>query len=399
MRFLKAYKFRLYPTQEQESKLRQHGGNTRFLWNLFLDLNQQEYAKNKKFIFAHDLITSLPTLKKEHDFLALSFSQSLQQVGRYFDRALKDFIKGEKEFPTRRKKCKERDSFTVPQKFRIEKKYVFIPKIGEVAWVKHRPIKGKVKHITIKQDGDQWYCSVSVELKVKQPEVKTENVIGIDVGLKIYATHSDGEVVENPKTLYKWQKKLNRANRRLHKRTKGSNNRNKQKQKLSRIHRKIRNIRRDFQHKKTCCTIAKCDGVCLETLNVKGMMKNRHLAKAIADCGWYEYKRQLRYKCQWYGKIFVEIDRFEPTSKCCSRCGWKDVNLCLSDRVFRCKCCGLEIDRDLNASVNIRNCGLKILSDGQEYTPGDDWRLQMNNQCQSVSQEQRGMLFNYACVN
>lgn len=116
MKLKKAYKYRLYPTPEQESKLRQHGGNTRFLWNYFLDLNQREYAENKKFIFAHDLITSLPVLKKEYDFLGLSFSQSLQQVGRYFDRALKDFLKGEKEFPTRRKKCKERDSFTVPQK-------------------------------------------------------------------------------------------------------------------------------------------------------------------------------------------------------------------------------------------------------------------------------------------
>jgi putative transposase len=264
--------------------------------------------------------------------------------------------------------------------------------------VKHRAIKGKVKHITIKQDGEQWYCSVNCELKVRQPEVKTDNIIGIDVGLKTFATHSDGEIVENPKTLYKWQRKLNRANRRLHKRIKGSNRRSKQRKKVSRIHRRIRNIRRDFQHKETCCTIAKCDGVALENLNVRGMMKNHHLAKAIADCGWYEYKRQLKYKCQWYGKVFLEIGRFEPTSKCCSRCGWKDVNLCLSDRVFRCKCCGLEIDRDLNAAINIEHCGLNILWDTQKYTPGDDWRFMCKSRCQSMNQELKEISPKLSCV-
>lgn len=389
MKLKRAYKFRLYPNDEQKQKLLQHGGNTRFLWNYFLNLNQDHYKETNKFIFAHDLIVSLPKLKQEYEFLDLSFSQSLQQVGRHFDRALKDFIKGEKDFPARKHKSKERDSFTVPQKFRIEKKYVFIPKIGEVRWVKHRAIKGKVKHITVKQDGDQWYCSVCVELKVKQPVIRTENIIGIDVGLKTFATHNDGEMIENQKTTKRFAKKLSRASRRLSKRKKDGNNRTKQRIKVSKIHRKIRNIRRDFQHKETRLTIAKCDGVVLENLNISGMMKNHHLAKSIADCGWFEYKRQLKYKCQWYGKIYLEIGRFEPTSKCCSGCGWKDINLCLSDRIFRCKGCGLEIDRDTNAAINIRNCGLNILWDTQEYTPGDDWRFMPQGRCQSMSQEQK----------
>jgi len=380
----RAYKFRLVPTVEQEQLLRQCGGNARFVWNTFLRMNEEEYAKNKKFVFGYDLIMSLPKLKKEHDFLTLSFSHSLQQVGRHFDRALKDFLNPElkRAFPVPKKKSKERDSFTVPDKFRIGKGFVFIPKIGEIPWVKHRAIKGKVRHLVVKQDGDQWYCSVNVEIKVSEPEVKDDNIIGIDVGLKTFAMHSDGEVIENQKVTKRYEKKLRKAQRRLSKRTKGGSNRRKQRVRVSRIHRKIRNVRRDFQHKSTCSTIAKCDGVVLENLNVKGMMSNHHLAKAIADCGWYEYKRQLKYKAGWCGKVFVEIDRFAPSSKCCHKCGWKDVNLCLSDRIFRCECCHLEEDRDLNASLNIRNWGVEKYRGthgnclSNKTTLGDDKRLQ-----------------------
>ena len=380
----RAYKFRLYPTPEQEEKLRQCGGNARWLWNYFLRLNEEEYAKNKKFIFAHDLMKLLPDLKKEYEFLSLSWSQSLQQVAWHFDRALKDFLNPElkRDFPTTKKKAKERDSFTIPQKYRIEKKYVCIPKVGEVAWVKHRGIKGKVKHITVKQDGDQWYCSVNVEIKSQDTKpVGTENIIGIDVGLKTFATHSDGEIVENQRVTKRFEHRLKKAQRRLSKRTKGGSNRSKQRIRVSRLHRKIRNIRRDFQHKSTCSTIAKCDGVCLETLNIKGMMSNHTLAKAVADCGWYEYKRQLRYKADWQGKVVVEIDRFAPSSKCCSECGWKNDNLRLSDRLFVCSECGLEIDRDMNAAINIRCWGLK------QYrgTHGNS-RLGMTRGCRASAQ-------------
>src|SRR5439155_431713 len=146
--------------------------NTRFLWNYFLDLNQKEYEANGKFIFAYKLIMSLPKLKDKFEFLKESIAQSLQQVGWHFDRALNDYLdsKQKKEFPIHKHKNKERDSFTIPQRFKIGKKYVSIPKIGKVKWKKHRIIKGKVKHITIKQDGDQWYCSVNCILKVRQPK-------------------------------------------------------------------------------------------------------------------------------------------------------------------------------------------------------------------------------------
>jgi putative transposase len=393
MKVLKAYKFRLYPTEEQRTSLAQQGGNTRWLWNHFLELNQVEYAKTGKFIFAHDLIVSLPELKKQYEWLGESFSQSLQQVARHFDRALKDCFKKDKGFPTTKKKSLMRDSFTVPQKFRIGKTFVFIPKVGEVKLVKHRPIKGLVKHLTIKQDGDQWYCSVCVELKVKKPIVKTDNIVGVDVGLKTYAVLSDGTKIENPKTLNKYQRKLNRANRKLHRRAKDGKNREKQRKVVASIHRKIRNVRRDFQHKTTAAMIAKYDGFVFEDLNIKGMLKNHCLARAISDGGWYETKRQVKYKSDWTGKLFLEIDRFEPSSRTCSDCGWHNPNLTLADREFVCLGCGVVHDRDENAAINIRNIGLRNCTVGhtgtglQSRTLGDDKRFMPSGRCLSMSQE------------
>ena len=374
MKIQRAYKYRIFPTPEQEHKLRQQCGNCRFLWNKFLDLNQQTYEATGKFVFGHALITSIPQLKKEYDFLGLTFSQSLQQVGRHFDRALREFIDGIREFPKHKKK-KYRDGLTIPQKFRLGKTFVFIPKVGEVQWVKHRPYKGKVKHITIKQDGDQWYCSVSVEIKAKNPERKSESIVGIDVGLKTFATLSDGSVVESQNTLRKHERKLKKAQRILSRRKKGGSNRKKQRVKVAKIHQKIRNVRKDFLHQTTSRMIAKYDGFILENLNIEGMMKNHCLAKSIADAGWYEFGRQLAYKSEWNGKWYWKIDRFEPSSKTCCECDWVDKDQTLSDRVFRCECCENVKDRDLNAAINIRRFGIRDLAiplDEREFTLGDE---------------------------
>ena len=361
MKIFKAYKFKLYPTVGQKQMLVQQGGNCRFLWNHFLKLNQEQYKKDGKFIFSHELITSLPELKKEYDFLTNSFSQSLQQVGRHFSKALKDSFKKIKGFPSFKKKSLMRDSFTVPQKYRIGKTFVFIPKIGEVKWIKHRAIKGKVKHLTITQNGNLWFCSITVELKIKKPKRNNKNIVGIDVGLKTFATISDGSVIENPKILNKYQKKLNRANRKLSKLAKNGKNKYKQRLVVAKLYRKIRNTRRDFQHKTTHNIITKYDGVVLEDLNIKGMLKNHCLARAISDASWFEWKRQLKYKAEWNNKWFLEIGRFEPSSKTCCECGWYNPDLTLSDREFICMNCGVIHDRDENAAINIKNFGLNTV--------------------------------------
>jgi putative transposase len=365
----KAYKFRLYPTKDQKQDLLQHGGNTRFIWNYFLDLNKEYYQKTKKFMFGYELSSLLPELKKELPFLSLSFSQSLQQVGRHFDKALKDFLdkkQPNKRFPVHKSKDKMKDSFHCPQKFKISKNFVRIPKIGKVKWIKHRTINGKIKSITISQDGELWFCSVLTEQSIIVPKLEEDNIVGVDLGIKEFAVFSDETVISNPRTLKKNTKKLRKLQQSFSKKKKSSNNRKKARILVAKQHRKIRNIRKDFQDKLTHNMITKYSGFVLEDLSVSNMVKNHCLAKAISDVAWSSFRSKLEYKSLWNGKHLITIDRWESTSKTCNNCGWKNKNLTLKDRIFECKICGHEEDRDLNASKNIRDVGLKILSDRQE---------------------------------
>ncbi len=357
----KGFKYRLKPTKEQKQMLLQHGGNARFVYNYFLKQNIDYYKETKKFKFYHELATPLPKLKQEFPFLKESFSQSLQMVTRHLDKALKDSFKKEKGFPSFKKKHFLNDSFTCPQKYRLGNGFVFIPKIGEVKWIKHRPLQGKPKSITISQDGNNWYCSVLCEHEIKEQEKKSDNIVGCDVGLKNFLTLSDKTVINNPKHLKKYEGKLASEQRRLSKKQKGSKNRFKQRMKVRKIHSKIKNIRQDFLHKTTSNMIAKYDGIVLEDLNVKGMMKNHNLAKSISDVSWSEFKRQLKYKSKWNFKHFIIIDRFTPTSKTCSNCGCIQ-DMALSKRQYNCPDCGISINRDLNASINIKNLGLNEIN-------------------------------------
>ena len=352
----KGFKYRLKPTKEQKQMLLQHGGNTRFVWNYFLKQNIDYYKETGKFKFYHKLATVIPKLKQEFPFLKESFSQSLQMVARQFDKALKDSFKKEKGFPSFKKKALLNDSFTCPQKWRLGKGFVFIPKIGEMRWVKHRPLEGKPKSITISQDGDKWYCSILCEFKIPDKEKKIYSIVGCDVGVKEFAVLSDRTVIKNPKHLKSAEEKLTLAQKRLTKKQKGSRNRFKQRMKVRKIHTKIKNVRGDFLHKTTSSIIAKYDGIVLEDLNVKGMMKNHSLAKSIADVSWSEFKRQLKYKAMWNSKHFVLIGRFEPTSKTCSNCGYIQ-DMPLGRRQYNCPYCGMSLDRDLNASINICRLG------------------------------------------
>ena len=365
MLIYKGFKYRLYPTPEQESQLLQQAGNTRFLWNKLLESNIKTYEETKKFQFSHEMIVSIPKLKEEFEFLKLSFSQSLQQVGRQLDKALKDTFKKTKGFP-KFKKRKNRDSFTVPQKFALNKNSVKLPKIGKVKWIRHRKWEGSPKFLTVSRDGKQWYCSITCEVKLPDKQLSDietckENIVGIDVGLKEFATLSDNTVIPNPRHLNKHLNKLKREQRWLSRKTKGSNNRVKQIEKVQVVHRKVRNTRKDFLHKITSNMIAKYSGVVLEDLNIRGMMKNSKLARHISDVGWYEFSRQLEYKSLWNAKHYIKIDRWYASSKICNECGSKKVDLKLNDRIYVCEDCGNIVDRDFNASKNILAEGLNVL--------------------------------------
>lgn len=360
MQIQRGYKYRILPTKEQESLLIQCGGNTRFLWNYALKTNQDYYKETGKFKFYHDLAVSLPKLKEKFPFLKESFSQSLQMVLRQFDKALKDSFKKEKGFPSFKKKMLLNDGFTCPQKWRLRKGFVFIPKIGEVKWIKHRAMKGKPKSITISQDGDKWYCSVLCEYTIPDKAKECDNVVGCDVGLKEFATLSDGTVISNTKHTKKYENKLAKEQRTLGKKQKGGKNRFKQRLKVRKIQNKIRDTRKDFLHKTSNSIAKNYDGIFVEDLNIKGMMKNHCLAKSIGDVSWSEFNRQLEYKCKWRFKHYLKIGRFEPTSKTCSKCGCIQ-EMPLSKRIFNCSNCGISIDRDLNASLNIRNIGINTV--------------------------------------
>lgn len=366
----RGYKYKILPTKEQEKSLLQCGGNTRFLWNYVLKINQDYYKETGKFKFYYELSASLPKFKEEYPFLKESFAQSLQMVLRQFDRALRDSFKKEKGFPSFKKKMLLNDSFTCPQRWRLGRGFVFIPKIGEVKWIKHRNMKGKPKSITISQDGDKWYCSVLCEYTVPDKAKECANIVGCDVGLKEFATLSDGTVISNPKHIKKYENKLAKEQRKLSKKQKGSKNRFKQRIKVRKIQNKIKHTRNDFLHKTSNLIAKNYDGVVVEDLNIKGMMKNHYLAKSIGDAAWSEFNRQLEYKCRWRFKHYLKIGRFEPTSKTCSNCGCVQ-EMPLSKRIFDCPNCGLSMDRDLNASLNIRNIGINTLGHSGINACGD----------------------------
>lgn len=366
----RGYKYKILPTKEQEESLLQCGGNTRFLWNYVLKINKDYYKETGKFKFYHELAVSLPKLKEEYPFLKESFSQSLQMVLRQFDKALKDSFKKEKGFPSFKKKMLLSDSFTCPQRWRLGIGFVFIPKIGEVKWIKHRAMKGKPKSITISQDGGKWYCSVLCEYTVPDKTKECDNIVGCDVGLKEFATLSDGTVISNPRHTKKYENKLAKEQRKLSKKQKLSKNRFKQRLKVRKIQNKVRDTRKDFLHKTSNLIAKNYDGIFVEDLNIKGMMKNHCLAKSIGDVSWSEFNRQLEYKCKWSFKYYLKIGRFEPTSKTCSNCGCVQ-EMPLSKRIFNCQDCGISIDRDLNASLNIRNIGLNTLGHSGINACGD----------------------------
>ena len=358
----KGFRFRMKPTKEQDAALRQQGGNTRFLYNLLLERHQTIYQEEHRTWKRNEMINAIPAIKEEHPFLKESGSQSLQQVAIQLNTAFTNFFEKRAEHPSVKKKRGGEDSFTIPQHIKFDNETVQIPKIGAVKWIRHRKIEGTPKSLSISQDGDRWYCSVMCEVEISPPEVKTDDIVGFDLGLKDFGTGSDGTVIPNPKFLIKKEKKLKREQRKLSRKQIRSGKRAKQRAKVSSIHRKVRDARRDFQHQTSARLVKSHDGVAMETLNIKGMVKNHHLAKGIHDVGWGEFVRQVEYKSLWYGKAFIQIDRFYPSSKLCSECGWKNDALTLKDREWVCPVCGWVHDRDLNAAINIEREGRRLLA-------------------------------------
>jgi len=360
----KSYKYRIYPNQKQRELLEKHFGSVRFVYNWGLEKKIKAYQRNKKRISCFDLIKELTILKKKKDFQWLNEvnSQSLQMSLRNLDNAFTSFFRKHNRFPRFKSKKKNRDSFQIPQHLKLNNKLT-IPKISNIKIKLSKKIEGKIKTTTLsKTPTNKYFISILVEQDKqlsKKPKITEKTTIGIDLGIKMFATISDGKKIENPKYLKKIEKKLIRQQRRLSKKKKGSNNKNKQRLKVVLIHEKINNQRSDFLHKIThqLTHENQVKSIAIEDLDVSSLLKNHYLAKSISDVSWREFRRQLEYKCDWYGRNLLAIGRFEASSKTCS-CGYINQELKLSDRKWTCPECKTTHDRDLLASQNIKRFAL-----------------------------------------
>lgn len=357
----KSFQYRLYPTAEQEKILASYFGQVRFVYNYFLRKRIDYYlankGKKKQSLNYHDTAKMLTTLKQQPETIWLkeSNSQSLQQSLRHLDRAYIHFFRDGFKFPNFKKKS-HKQSFSIPQHFDldIKRKKLYIPKLTPVKIVLHRPLEGKMKSITItKTSSGKYFASVFCQIE-KNIKLKTKGAkIGIDLGLKSFLVASNGERIDTPKFLRKSENKLKHLQKLLSWKVKGSNRRNKARIKVARIHEKISKQRNDFLHKLSHRLVRENQSIFAEDLYVKGITANHHLAKSVADSGWGEFLRQVKYKSEWSGGYFEQIDRFFPSSKRCNNCGWINESLTLTDREWICQGCNQVIDRDFNSSQNI----------------------------------------------
>ncbi|WP_342278944.1 MULTISPECIES: RNA-guided endonuclease TnpB family protein [unclassified Candidatus Tisiphia] len=365
-----AYKYRIYPTKEQKQLLSKHFGCVRFVWNYFLNERKEHYLKNKEEIEAkrikgnlnyYDNAKQLTLLKREKEWLRDCNSQSLQATLKHLDSAYRMFFRKTHAFPNFKDKD-AKQSFTIPQHFKLEDNKIHFPKFNEGIKVEeHRKLQGKFVVATLsKSTTNKYYISIIVEKEIQTSSL-IEKSIGIDLGIKDLIICSDGKKYHNIRSLSNLEDKLRYKQKQLSKKVKGSNNRKKAKHKVAIVHEKIKNTRSDYIHKITKAIINENQVIIAEDLHVKGMMRNHKLAKAISDVAWHEIHRQLEYKSKWNGRAYHIIDRFFPSSKMCSFCNFVNDQLMLNDRTWNCPSCGTQLDRDLNASINILNQGLNNL--------------------------------------
>lgn len=362
---LKAFKFRIYPDSDQEILLNKTFGCARVVWNKLTE-NFNSWSPDKP----PDKITE-KTLKDDpdYDWLNEVSAAVLQQKRIDFDNTKKQFFNNKRKKKQGRMKFKSKrnkQAFRLPnQKFGLnqETSTIRLEKIGHISVSLDRqlPEDTDYRSITVsKTPTGKFYASILTQINI-DPKPLTGKRVGIDLGLKDLFIMSDGKVINNPKWFRENQSKLKKAQQHLSRKTKGSNRRDKARIKVAKAHESVTNARNDFLHKTSTELVNEYDVICVEDLNVSGMVKNRSLAKAIADASWSAFVNMLEYKCNWYGKTLVKIDRWFPSSKTCSSCGYKMDKMTLDIRSWTCPECGEVHDRDINAAKNILNKGFSDL--------------------------------------
>jgi putative transposase len=366
-----ATRIRLYPTELQAQSLAIQFGCARWAWNNALALCQETYRATGKGLNYRALTIRLPKLKQEFEWLKAADSQALQQSLQNLARAYENFFAKRGKYP-RFKSKHGRQSYQYPQRVKIDGTKIYLPKIGWVRCVVHREIVGAFKTVAISRNAcGQFYATVLTEDGSELPEVSTDGkAIGIDVGLTHLAVTSDGAKFSNPRHLNKATKNLKRKQQSLSRKVKGSNSRDKARQLVARAHERVACARKDYLHKLSRRIVNENQVIAVETLNVKGMMKLPTLARAISDTGWGMLVNFVKYKSARAGKAFVKVDRWYPSSKSCSTCGAVADAVPLDVRSWSCAHCGTHHDRDVNAAINIRGEGLRILAGGLPAAAG-----------------------------
>ena len=361
----KAFKYRLYPTASQAEKINQNIGCARFVYNHLLDDRIKVYKETKQ-----RSKKTYSILKDEHEFLKKADSRALKHAQANLDESYEKFFKEHLAgFPKFKAKHKCRWSYTTDNNrdaIRFDGNRLKLPKVGYVKVVEHRQHEGRIISATISHErSGEYYASVMCEVEYPEPLPITDKVIGIDLGLHDFIVCSDGERVEAPKYVRKSEQRLARIQRAFSRTQKGSNGHEKARLKVARCHQKIKNQRNDFLQKLSTKLIRDNQAICLEDLSVKGMERNKNLAKSVTDASFSRFVFMLEYKAEWYGREIIKIDRFYPSTQLCSGCGYKNESIKglsgLKFREWTCPECGEVHDRDLNAARNILKEGLKSI--------------------------------------
>jgi len=388
-------KFRLYPNDDQKSIIENHVGACRFIYNYSLGIKSLMYDRFKINVSNKQLDEHLKVLKHtRYPWLKEVNSQSLQQANRNLMNGFKNFFEGNGKYPTFKSKRDSVQSFQVTQRYKINltTSQVWLPNIGWMKFKMHRQLfdqefmnqwietsvndndevilekkynKDFLRTVTVSRTSTgKYYISILSDDCITKPdkmEFNDTSTVGVDLGIKDFAILSNGKRIKNPKHLRDSIKRLKTLQRRVSRKPKGSRNRKKAVLKLAKLHEKVTNQRNDFQHKITNQLISESQAIAIEDLNVKGMVKNHCLAQAISDVAWGNFVRKLEYKAIWYGKTILKISRFEPSSKLCHVCGYKNKDLTLDIREWECPICNTLHDRDINAAINVKQIALSTV--------------------------------------